>query len=498
MAIRHSDLAGLDATGCAALVRAGELTPLDLVDAAIDRAEQVNGTLNAIVTEMYDHAREVARAHSGTGIFAGVPFLVKDFLAEVEGVRFTEASAFLSDHVPAEDSELVRRFRAAGLVFIGKTNTPELAIGPTTEPRLFGPTRKPVEYRAYARRIERRSGGGGLGPGGADGPRQRRRRLDPHPRVVLRSGGTEAEPGTGLARSALRRHDHRPGQRTRGDAQRARHRRATRRGGRPRDRRAVLSRAARALVYERGRTIAGERSRIGFSVESPLGDAIDPECERAVRDAAALCESLGHVVEEARPDCNAEELWTKFTTQLSGGAAWAIADWERRTGRRAGPQHFEPFVWAFAERGRALGAHDYLLAVQDMQRAVRDLCAYFGRYDLWLTSTLGQPPVELGTLVYRGGDPFELRRRCRPVLALYLAQQRERSAGDLPAAALVDFGASRRRAFRRPLGRGGDAHSSRGAARTCPPVGRSSARDLRGMSGLGAWHAPRPAGVRAP
>ena len=143
MTIRNSELAGLDATRCAALVRSGELTPLELVDAAIDRAEQVNGTLNAIVTRMYDHARETARNHSGTGIFAGVPFLVKDFLAEVEGVRFTEASAFLADHVPAEDSELVRRFRAAGLVLLGKTNTPELAIGPTTEPRLFGPTRNP-------------------------------------------------------------------------------------------------------------------------------------------------------------------------------------------------------------------------------------------------------------------------------------------------------------------------------------------------------------------
>ena len=143
MAIDHRELAGLDATRCAALVRAGELTPLELVDAAIDRAEQVNATLNAIVTRTYDQARESARAHPGTGLFAGVPFLVKDFLAEVEGVRFTEASAFLSDHVPAADSELVRRFRAAGLVLMGKTNTPELAIGPTTEPRLFGPTRNP-------------------------------------------------------------------------------------------------------------------------------------------------------------------------------------------------------------------------------------------------------------------------------------------------------------------------------------------------------------------
>ena len=411
MAIRHSDLAGLDATGCAALVRAGELTPLDLVDAAIDRAEQVNGTLNAIVTEMYDHAREVARAHSGTGIFAGVPFLVKDFLAEVEGVRFTEASAFLSDHVPAEDSELVRRFRAAGLVFIGKTNTPELAIGPTTEPRLFGPTRNPWNTA--------------LTPGGSSGGAA----AAVSARVVPMAHGNDAGGSIRIPASCCALVGLKP---SRGRVSLAPHygdmitglvsELAVTRS--VRDTAALLDAVAGPAIGEpyfpappaRSYTSEVERSpgtlRIGFSVESPLGDAIDPECERAVRDAAALCESLGHVVEEARPDCNAEELWTKFTTQLSGGAAWAIADWERRTGRRAGPQHFEPFVWAFAERGRALGAHDYLLAVQDMQRAVRDLCAYFGRYDLWLTSTLGQPPVELGTLVYRGGDPFELRRRC--------------------------------------------------------------------------------------
>ena len=411
MAITHSELARLDATGCAVLVRGGELTALELVEAAIDRAEQVNGTLNAIVTEMYDHARETARTHSGAGIFAGVPFLVKDFLAEVEGVRFTEASAFLSDHVPAEDSELVRRFRAAGLVFIGKSNTPELAIGPTTEPRLFGPTRNPWDTArtpggssggaaaAVSARVVPMAHGNDAGgsiriPASCCGlvglkPSRGRVPLGPHYGDVF--SGLVSE--LGVTRSV-------------------------------RDTAALLDAVAGPAVGDpyfpappaRSYTGEVERSpgalRIGFSLESPLGDAIDSECVRAVRNAAALCESLGHVVEEARPDYDAEELWAKFTTLLSGGAAWAIADWERRTGRRAGPEHFEPFVWRFAERGRALGAHDYLLAVQDMQRAVRDLSAFFGRYDLWLTATLGQPPVELGTLVYRGGDPFELRRRC--------------------------------------------------------------------------------------
>lgn len=411
MAINHEELAGLDATRCAALVRAGELTALDLVDAAIERAEQVNGALNAIVTETFELARETARTHSGTGIFAGVPFLVKDFLAEVEGVRFTEASAFLSDHVPVEDSELVRRFRASGLVFIGKTNTPELAIGPTTEPRLFGPTRNPWD-------IARTPGGSSGGAAAAVSAR-----------VVPMAHGNDAGGSIRIPASCCGLVGLKP---SRGRVSLAPHYGDLFSGlvselgvtRSVRDTAALLDAVAGPATGEpyfpappvRSYTSEVERSpgalRIGFSVESPLGDAIDPECERAVRGTAALCESLGHVVEEAQPDYDADALWTQFTTLLAAGAAWAIADWERRTGRTATPEQFEPFVWAFAERGRALSAGTYLLAVQDLQRGVRDLAAFFGRYDLWLTSTLGQPPVELGTLAYRGGDPFELRRRC--------------------------------------------------------------------------------------
>lgn len=411
MSIRHGELAEYDATRCAALVRSGELTPLDLADAAIDRAEQVNGALNAIVTEMYEQARDTARAHPGAGIFAGVPFLMKDFLAEVEGVRFTESSAFLSDHVPAADSELVRRLRAAGLVFIGKTNTPELAIGPTTEPRLFGATRNPWD-------IARTPGGSSGGAAAAVSAR-----------VVPMAHGNDAGGSIRIPASCCGLVGLKP---SRGRVSLAPHYGDLFSGlvselgvtRSVRDTAALLDAVTGPATGEpyfppppaRSYTSEVERPpgslRIGFSVESPLGDPIDSECERAVRDAAALCASLGHMVEESSPDYDAEELWMQFTTLLAAGAAWAVADWERRTGRTAGPEHFEPFVWSFTERGRALGARDYLLAIQDMQRVIRDLSAFFNRYDLWLTATLGQPPVELDTLVYRGGDPFELRRRC--------------------------------------------------------------------------------------
>ena len=95
---------------------------------------------------------------------------------------------------------------------------------------------------------------------------------------------------------------------------------------------------------------------------------------------------------------------------LASGVAWALADWSRRLEKPLEPRFFEPFVWAFSERGRGLSAPEYLLAVQDVQQHVRQISAFYTTHDLWLTPTLGQPPVPLGTLVYQD-DPFELRRR---------------------------------------------------------------------------------------
>ena len=113
---------------------------------------------------------------------------------------------------------------------------------------------------------------------------------------------------------------------------------------------------------------------------------------------------------ENAPEFNAMECWERYTTVLASGVAWVVDDWSRRLGRDPSPDLIEPFVFAFAERGRKVTAPEYLLALQDVQRGVRDFSQFFVDHDLTLTSTLGQPPVALNTLTYRG-DPFELRRR---------------------------------------------------------------------------------------
>lgn len=401
--------ADLDATSLAELVRAGEVTALELVDAAIERLEAVNGTLNAVVTPMFDEARELAKSPPITGPFPGVPFLMKDFLAEVQGVRFTEGSRFLGEFIPSEDSGLVKRFRAAGLQFIGKTNTPEFAIGATTEPQRFGPTHNPWDTErtpggssggaaaAVAARVVPMAHGNDAGGSiripasccGLVGLKPSRGRVSLGPLYGDLFGGVVAELAvTRSVRDTATLLEAVAGPMT----------------GEPYIAPPPLGSFAAAVDKAPGEL------KIGFSAVTPLGDPLDPECEQAVRDAARLCAQLGHHVEESAPDYDAMHLWTQLTTMLFSGTAWAQADWCRRLDQPLTPQLFEPFVWAFGEKGRALTAPEYLMAVQDLQAEVRRYSRFFDRFDLWLTPTLGQPPVPLGALSYTG-DPIELRRR---------------------------------------------------------------------------------------
>ena len=137
------ELAFLDATAQADLVRRKQVKPIELVDAAIERIERLNPAINAVVTPMYDIAREAASGPLPDGPFSGVPFLLKDLSCAYAGTRLTSGSAFLKDYVPGYDSELVARYKRAGLVTVGKTNTPEFGLIPTTESVLLGPARNP-------------------------------------------------------------------------------------------------------------------------------------------------------------------------------------------------------------------------------------------------------------------------------------------------------------------------------------------------------------------
>ncbi len=145
------ELIGYDAIGLSELIRKGEITPAELVETTIHRIEQVNPKLNAVIYKMYDQARTAAAACSSDATaaktsdsgFYGIPFLLKDLIAEDQGAPFSEGSRAVQSNISRLDSELVKRHKASGLILVGKTNTPEFGVLPTTEPSLHGPTLNP-------------------------------------------------------------------------------------------------------------------------------------------------------------------------------------------------------------------------------------------------------------------------------------------------------------------------------------------------------------------
>lgn len=395
-----NDIALLDATAQAGLVRTKQVKPIELVEAAIERIERVNPQINAVVTPMYDIARKAAQEQIPDGPFTGVPFLFKDLTVEFAGSRFCEGSRFLKDWVSKEDNELCRRHKSAGLLVVGKTNTPEFGLICTTEPALFGPSRNPWD-------TSRTTGGssGGSAAAVASGMVPMAHGND--------GGGSIRIPAScnglfGLKPTRARNPF--------GTSVLSQDHALTRS---VRDSAALLDATAgptpgdpywapppsRPWLSEVGADPG--RLRIAFSSVTPTGVALHDDCVAAVKDAAALLEGLGHEVVEAQPNAEAtESLVQSFTVTWAAGCVDTIDTWARITGRVPTADQFEPLTWAFYEMGQTTTAGAYLHALQEFDALSRAMAAFFQDYDLWLTATLGAPPVPLGWFDAQPNDPM--------------------------------------------------------------------------------------------
>jgi amidase len=398
------ELSLLDATAQAELVRTGQVTAAELVTAAIERIEALNPALNAVVTPVFDQAVEAART-GPAGPFAGVPYLLKDLACEMEGVRFTEGSVFLADHVSAVDSELVVRLRKAGLVILGKTNTPEFGMAPACEPALFGPARNPWDPQlstsgssggsaaAVASGMVPFAHGNDLGgslryPASACGlfalkPTRARNPLGPEYGDVAAGGAVEHA----LTRSV-------------------------------RDSAALLDATSGPDVGDPywapppARPFLGEvradpgRLRIGYSTRTPDGDLGHPDCVAAAGHAARLCASLGHEVTETAWPGFTPEVGAAIGTMIHAATAWILRYWIRRTGREPGPAEIEPLTQALWQAGEKVTAAEWLLAVEDVQRFSRRVARFFTGFDAFLTPTMSTPPLPIGAMVSTPEDPW--------------------------------------------------------------------------------------------
>jgi len=407
---KTEEFGSLDALGLAELVRKKHAKPVDLVDAAIERIERLNPTLNAVVTPMYEQARALALGKIPEGPFTGVPFLLKDLGAPYAGVRMSMGSGAMRDFVPDQDSELVARLKRAGLIILGKTNTPELGILPTTEPRLFGPCRNPWE-------VNRTAGGSSGGSSAAVAAR-----------LVPMAHGNDGGGSIRIPASCCGLFGLKP--------TRARNPLGPNFGDifsglvidhavtrSVRDSAALLDATAgpdvgdpywappptRPFLQEVGANPG--KLRIAFTTTADSEIKVHPDCVSAVHDAAKLLAELGHQVEETVPLLNREFLTHSFMVLWSAGCAWTIDGLGMITGRPITAAQVEPLTWALYEMGRKQSASTYLLSLSFLQRIARDLGRFFLTYDVWLTPTLSEPPVPLGTFDSPPENPLQGLRR---------------------------------------------------------------------------------------
>ncbi len=401
-----TELAKLDATALAELIRRKALQPLELVETTIAHIECINPELNAVVTPLYEQALEAARQPLPPGPFAGVPFLLKDGLGSCAGVRETSGSRLLGERIADHDNELVLRYRRAGLIFLGKTNMPEFGLQPTTEPELFGATRNPwnpgltpggssggaaaAVAAGLVPMAHANDGGGSIRiPASCCGvfglkPTRARIPLGPDFGDIM-SGLVVQHAVTRSVRDSALLLDATAGPET-GDPYWA-----------PPPRRSFVEETKADPGW----------LRIVFSRCIPDGPEVHADCVAAVEDAARLCESLGHTVEEAEAPFDYHATSHLFADIWAAGCANALELIARESGQRPSPEQVEPLTWALYERGSQLSAPDYLVRMNAVQRLARHVVRVLDDYDLWLTPTLAEPPPPLGTFVASPDDPMK-------------------------------------------------------------------------------------------
>lgn len=384
-----------DALGLAELVRRKEVKPDELLEAAMARVEAINPKLNAVVTKMYDEARSTMARGITDGPFTGVPFLLKDLGASYEGARNTAGSRLFRDNIAGEDDELVRRYKASGLVTIGRTNTPEFGLNASTESALLGPCRNPWD-------TTRSTGGSSGGSGAAVASR-----------MVPIAHGSDGGGSIRIPSSCCGVFGLKPSrgrQPTGPDVGEAWEGFATTHAlsVSVRDNAALLDVSAAPEVGAPYGIPAPERPfldeveaspgklRIAFFTRGASAKT-HPDCVTAVYEAAKLCEELGHDVTEAAPELDYEALRSAFSLVLHAHTAAMLDQFAELTSRNV-MDIVEPATQGWAEPGWKATAAELAGTKPIINAGTRVVGEFLTRYDVMLTPTLGAPPPKLGHL----------------------------------------------------------------------------------------------------
>ena len=402
--MKPDEFARYDGLGLAELVRRREVTPAEVLEAAVSAVEARNHDINAVVCRLYDQARAAIAAGLPAGPFTGVPYLLKDLGAHYQGAVTSYGGVLFKDFVVDHDSEITRRLKRAGLVIFGKTNTPELGLASSTEPRLFGPTRNPWNLAHSAGGSSGGSaaavaagmvpmahatdGGGSIRiPASACGlfglkPTRARNPMGPD----AGEGWGGASVGHAVTRTV-------------------------------RDSAALLDATsgpdlgdpywapppARPFLEEVRRDPG--RLRIAIATSPWNRQPVDPECAEAARAAGRLCERLGHTIEEASPVIDAAALGAATLIVIGGNLRAAMEARAAALGRALDPSDVERITWLRAMDGHTARAADYARAIGVMHRTGRTVAPFFERFDVLLTPTMCRPPHPLGVIDMMTTDP---------------------------------------------------------------------------------------------
>ncbi len=392
-----------DGLGLAELVARGDVAPGELLEAALARMTERDRTLNAVVIPMIEQARAAIEAGLPAGPFRGVPYLIKDLYADVQGVRMTNGCQLFADHVSDHDAEMTARLRAAGLVLFGKTHSPEFGITTSSESRLFGKTRNPWDP-------ERTAGGSSGGAAAAvaagivpsahasDGGGSIRIPASCCGLVGLKPsrGRTPMGPDVGEGWSGMSQvHAVTRSVRDCAALLDATHGPDV---GAP----YVAPAPARPFLDEVG--AAPGKLRIALQTK-PWNDApVHADCRAAVEDAARLLESLGHHVEDAPFRVDLDEFRRSALTIVASSLLSSLEQRAAQLGRELQQDDVEPGTWLLASVGRGIRGADYPAGVRGIHAIGRQLGRFLQDFDLLLSPTMATPPLPLGALALDRAD----------------------------------------------------------------------------------------------
>ncbi len=392
------EYANYDGLGIAELIKKGEVSVREVLEAAIEEVERLNPKLNAVITKMYDEAEAAIEASLPDGPFKGVPIMLKDILQMYAGVRYTMGSKLLKEYIAPVDSEYVKRLKASGAVVIGKTNVPEFGLMGTTEPEYFGATRNPWD-------LQRTPGGSSGGSAAAVAARM----------VPLATGndggGSIRIPASCCGLFGLKPSRGRtPNGPLNGEVWMGlvvEH---------------VLTRSVRdsaaMLDVTQGADVGApfeikppqgsyleavnrppKGLKIAFSSASPLSEDIHPACKNAVCKAAELLSEMGFVVEEDKPDIDFEELAESYIVSMFGEVKALFVEIEGMLGRKIGASDVEISSWILARIGEFAPMWKINWAKKVWDKAARSMGVFHQRYDVYMTPTMAYPPAMLGELL---------------------------------------------------------------------------------------------------